>query len=93
MANKNEQLLYDTLLCIPGMNESVRIDVKVSRKMVLLLSQVVERGLDAKDGTGMMEAMPAESLQELRELVDGFMEKSGLTELARKLNAIQQLKG
>ena len=38
-------LVYDTLLASPEMNETVKIDLRVSRKTVLLLSGVIERGL------------------------------------------------
>jgi hypothetical protein len=38
--------VYETLLCRPGMNEAVKIDVKVSRKSILLQSSVIENGLN-----------------------------------------------
>lgn len=42
--------VYETLLCSPGMNEAVKVDVKINRKTVLLLSSVIENGLNKKDG-------------------------------------------
>jgi len=33
--------VYDTILGIPGMNEMVKIDMKISRKNVLLLHSVI----------------------------------------------------
>ncbi|WEK21320.1 MAG: hypothetical protein P0Y49_09220 [Candidatus Pedobacter colombiensis] len=93
MTNKNLQLVFDTLLCMPGMNEKVKIDLRPSRKLVLLLSQVVERGLTVKDGDGIVEAVPEAAINELKELVEGCMEKSGLTEFGQKLKNIQQFKG
>ncbi len=41
--------MYDTILSIPGMNENVKIDIRISRKNVLLLNSVIKRGLSAKD--------------------------------------------
>lgn len=41
--------VYDTILSIPGMNETVKIDMKISRKNVLLLNSVIKRGLNTKD--------------------------------------------
>ena len=41
--------IYDTVLSIPGMNESVKVDLRMPRKNVLLLSKVIERGLTVKD--------------------------------------------
>lgn len=91
--NKNLQLVYDAVLSTPGMNEPVKIDLKPSRKMVLLLAQVVERGLSVKDGDGLIEALPETVISELNELVQGCLEKAGLTELGSRLKSLQQLKG
>ncbi len=41
--------VYDTILSMPGMNDSVKIDLKISRWNVLLLNSVIERGLTVKD--------------------------------------------
>ena len=40
--------VYDTILSIPGMNETVKIDMRISRKNVLLLNSVIKRGLMLK---------------------------------------------
>ncbi len=46
MLNKTDLAkVYDTVLSIPGMNETVKIELKIPRKNVLLLSKVIERGL------------------------------------------------
>lgn len=42
--------VYDTILSIPGMNETVKLNVQISRKNILLLKRVIEKGLNAKDG-------------------------------------------
>lgn len=46
MITKNEVAkVFDTVLSIPGMSENVKIDLKISRKNVLLLSHFIEQGL------------------------------------------------
>jgi len=53
--------VYETSLCSPGMNETVKIDVKINRKTVLLLNSIIERGLAVKDGEqgqGLPELIP-----------------------------------
>lgn len=35
--------VLDTILSIPGMNEKVKIDLKITRKNALLLNRVIER--------------------------------------------------
>lgn len=83
--------VYDTILSIPGMNEVVKIDLKISRKNVLLLNQVIERGLSAKDddkSSVLLGNVPEESLLELKNLSDECLQKAGLIELSEKLKAL-----
>lgn len=83
--------VYDTILSIPGMNETVKIDLKISRKNVLLLHSVIKRGLSAKEddkSSGLLESIPQETLQELQGIADDYLTKAGLTELSEKLKAL-----
>jgi hypothetical protein len=82
--------VYDTILSIPGMNEIVKIDFKISRKNVLLLNSVIKRGLNAKDddkSLDLLGSIPEETLKELSTLADDCLTKAGLTELSEKLNS------
>ena len=83
--------VYDTILSISGMNETVKIDLKISRKNVLLLHSVIKRGLSGKDddkSSGLLESIPQETLQELQGIADDYLTKAGLTELSEKLKAL-----
>jgi hypothetical protein len=83
--------VYDTILSIPGMNETVKIDMRISRKNVLLLNSVIKRGLMAKDddkSANLLESIPQEALQELDAIADDYLTKAGLTELSAKLKAL-----
>jgi hypothetical protein len=83
--------VYDTILSIPGMNETVKIDMKISRKNVLLLNSVIKRGLSAKDddkSTNLLASVPTETLQKLHDFADECLTKAGLTELSEKLNSL-----
>ena len=83
--------VYDTILSIPGMNETVKIDMKISRKNVLLLNRVIKRGLNTKDddkSTSLLGSVPPETLQELHAFADDCLTKAGLTELSEKLNSL-----
>lgn len=85
--------VYDTILSIPGMNEVVKIDLKISRKNVLLLNQVIERGLSAKDddkSSALLGNVPEESLLELKNLSEECLQKAGLIELSEKLKALSK---
>ena len=82
--------VYDTIMSIPGMAETVKIDMRLTRKNVLLLNAVIKRGLSTKgDGeTALPEGLPKETLQELDAFADECLVKAGLTELNEKLRTL-----
>lgn len=85
--------VYDTILSIPGMNDTVKIDLKISRKNVLLLNRVIERGLTLKQddkSSNLLDIVPKDTLQELIYLADDCLKKAGLTELSEKLKSFKQ---
>ncbi len=90
LTNNDVARVYDTILSIPGMNENVKIDLRISRKNVLLLHSVIKRGLNAKeeDKSALLGTIPSEILQELQGIADDFLTKAGLNELSEKLNAL-----
>ncbi|WP_426582674.1 hypothetical protein [Mucilaginibacter sp. R-33] len=82
--------VYETLLCSPGMNESVKIDVKMNRKTVLLLNSVVVGSL-GKDGDAAQELLklvPPEDVEELKVFADECLKKAGLKELSEKMKGL-----
>lgn len=83
--------VYETLLCSPGMNEAVKIDIKVSRKAVLLLSSVIESGLSKEGGQAqeLLALVPPDHLGELKTFADDCLKKAGLTELSEKMKGLQ----
>ena len=85
--------LYETLLSIPGMNDPVRLDLKIPRKNVLLLSQVIRCGLqangDSTEGTLLGLIAPG-ALQDVERLTGELLEKAGLTEMQEKLDTLNQ---
>ena len=83
--------VYDTILSIPGMNEMVKIDLKMSRKNVLLLNSVIERGLAVRDddkSSNILNNVPEDSLNELKALANDCLQKAGLIELSEKLKML-----
>lgn len=83
--------VYDTILSTPGMNELVKIDLKISRKNVLLLNQVIRRGLSSKEEKEELHflgSMAEENLQDLKALAGDCLLKAGLVELNEKLGTL-----
>lgn len=87
MATKDDGLI-DLILSVPGMNEQVKLDFKISRKNALLLSYVIDRGLlqkgDDKD-PAFLKSIPEANLEELKALSEDALRKAGLTDLSDKL--------
>lgn len=93
MTTNDVAKVFDTVLSIPGMNEVVKIDLKISRKNVLLLNHVIERGLSAKDddkSSILLTSVPQENLEELKQFGDECLQKAGLIELSKKLNTLSE---
>lgn len=94
--NENELAnVLETLLMVPGMNDVVKIDLKLPRTTVLLLAQIIEKGLAArKDEKGTWwEAITTEQVAELQQLATDTLERAGLTPLSQKLKTLKAAKG
>lgn len=91
IAKNDVAKLYDTILSIPGMNDEVKLNLKISRKNLLLLTKIIERGLNGKDSddksVSVLDTVPKESLQELSEIAGQLLGKAGLSEMNEKLKA------
>ena len=83
--------LYETILSIPGMNEKVKVSLQITRKNLLLLNRLIERGLNGKDADdksmNILEIITGESVQELKEVAVDLLAKAGLTEMNEKLRS------
>ena len=91
MTTNDVAKVFDTIFSIPGMNETVKIDLKISRKNVLLLNHVIERGLNVKgdDKSSLfLTSIPQENLEELKQFGDEFLQKAGLIEFSEKLSTL-----
>lgn len=83
--------VYETLLCSPGMEETVKIDLKISRKAVLMLAHAIEKGADplGKEGLpGLPEEISKEFSQLLSTIAKDCIDKAGLETLNQKLKAM-----
>lgn len=81
--------VFDTILSIPGMNETVKIDLKISRKNVLLLSHLIQDGLKLREGSSiLLEGVGEQGKSELESLSEEFLQKAGLIEMHEKLAGI-----
>ncbi len=85
--------VYETILSIPGMNDTVKINLKISRRNILLLNRVIERGLTIKPddkSANFLDIVPDDAVQELTSLADDCLKKAGLTELSERLRSFKR---
>ena len=76
--------VYDTIMSIPGMNDQIKIDLKISRRNVLLLTQAVRRALSIpgdESNPDLIDIASNESKDELLALSADCLQKSGLVDL------------
>jgi len=87
MITKNDvSKVYDTVLSIPGMSEMVKIDLRISRRNVLVLSQLIEQGiLLDKEEASLLGSISEEVFSELKNVSLECLQKAGLVELNQKL--------
>jgi hypothetical protein len=91
LAKNDVAKVYETVLSIPGMNDEVKISLKISRKNLLLLNKVIERGLNGKESEdksiSVLDTVSKETLQELGDIGGQLLQKAGLTEMNEKLKS------
>jgi hypothetical protein len=89
--NTDVAKVYDTILSIPGMNDEIKVNLRTSRKNLLLLNKVIERGIYGKESEdksiSVLETIPKETLQEIGEIAVQLLNKAGLSEMNEKLKS------
>lgn len=88
LSEKEVTLLYETIMSAPGMNDAVKLDLRIPRKNVLLLVKVMEKGLQTKAGEaleGLMRAAGEDSQQSIQQISSELLDKAGLTGMHARL--------
>lgn len=88
MNNLHLNTIYETLLSVPGMNDNVKIDLRIPRRTVLLFTEVLREGmiqLDNSDTYCLASVLKDEGNEEIKTIIADCLEKAGLTELSTKL--------
>jgi hypothetical protein len=80
--------LYETVLATPGMQDVIKIDLRMERRQVLLLHQIIQRGIalkeeDTEAGIPRVEG----NLEAIQKAASDLLTKAGLTEINEKLNS------
>jgi len=88
----NEKLkIYETVLSSPGMGEKCKIILQLSRQNILVLSRIIEGGLEAdeKETNGdILMLLTREGMDEFRKVVDDILQKGELTNFYENLKSL-----
>ena len=88
----NEKLkIYETVLSSPGMGEKCKIILQLSRQNILVLSRIIEGGLEAdeKETKGdILMLLTREGIDEFRKVVDDILQKGELTNFYQNLKSL-----
>lgn len=87
---KEKLKIYETVLMSPGMNEKCKIVLHLSRQNILLLSRLIETGLNSnkENADEFLSLLNKESKEELETVVPEFLRKGGLTDFYEKLKSL-----
>lgn len=88
---KDATIIYDTLLASPGMNDEVKIGLRMPRKTALVLAKIIELGLagqESMEADGIFKVVKGETMQEIQNISGEIKSKAGLTEMFEKLKAL-----
>lgn len=88
MKQQEMSMIYETLLMVPGMEERVKIDLRIPRKTVLLLVEILQKGIEDDQHKELLQLLNGnsdEALANISDIINHCLEKSGLTELNKQL--------
>lgn len=83
--------IFETVLSSPGMGETCKIVLNPSRQTILLISRLIEQGLESKGSDKadeILSFLPGESLGELRQIADEMLKKGGLVDFYQRLKQL-----
>ena len=83
--------IFETILSSPGMRETCKIVLNPSRQTILLLSRLIEQGMEkgeGREGDEMLSFLPPESAQELKVIMEEMLRKSGLIDFYARLKLL-----
>lgn len=84
MNEKQLTQVYETLLSVPGMNDTVKVDLRLPRRTILYLVQVLEKGLE----TGINVPSFGPDGSDLEQVIADCLAKAGLTDLHTSLRRL-----
>lgn len=90
MNAEEKKRVYDTLLSAPGMEDEVRVDIKIRRKHLLLFKHIL--GLHVlPQASELLKHVDPDFFSAMSELGDKFLEKAGLADFNAKFVSVYEV--
>lgn len=77
-SNKDVSKVYETMLKSSWMKEEVKVILKLSRRDILLLNQIIEKGLTSEETR---QFIPEDAAGSIRDIASGMLAKAELTDI------------
>ncbi|RKE47139.1 hypothetical protein [Sphingobacterium detergens] len=93
MKTKNEITgMLGILVSVPGMEDTVKINLSLQRKQVMLLSNVIREGMKTDQGMvgDLLAVLDPECSKELVRISADLDEKAGLSDLQQKVKQFSE---
>lgn len=87
----NRKKVFETILSSPGMQDHCKIVLNPTRQTILLLARVIENGVEKKnekEKDEMITFLPADALNELKNISEELLKKGGLVEFYEHMKAL-----
>ena len=86
---KEKVKIYEAIMSSPGMGESCKVSLHLSRHNVLLLCRLIEHGLTSDTNADeMLSLISKEAKEQLLTVVPEFLRRAGLVEFYEKIKSI-----
>jgi len=81
--------VYDTLMSAPGMEDEVRVDIKIQRKHLLLFNHILGLGI-LPQASELLKHVDDGFFGAMKELGGKFLEKAGLADFNAKFISVHE---
>lgn len=89
MNSEEKKRVYDTLLSAPGMEDEVRVDVRIPRKHLLLFNHIL--GLQVlPQASELLKHVDADFFTAMKDLGARFLDKAGLADFNAKFISVHE---
>ncbi|HEX8358356.1 MAG TPA: hypothetical protein VF610_13115 [Segetibacter sp.] len=91
LSAKDAAIVFETLLTSPGMNDTIKVSLQLSRKNVLLLVKLIELAMTVKEEEqgSLIHILNGSGADGISQINTQLLQKAGLTDMYERLNKLE----